>query len=148
MIYRTKLNDRKELMDRWNNIPHILDSCTNYVTTKLKWAIINIFLPALYGESLKDCTYRHNIAALPVKFSDLALPDPSVNSESNYDVSTLVCSHLLAAFRGTDSFSSTNHKSEQTAVMAEYKSRRTEKLHSTLTNIHVELDCKTCRTTI
>jgi hypothetical protein len=30
-------------------------------------AITDIFLPALYGESLKDCTYRRNLSALPVK---------------------------------------------------------------------------------
>jgi hypothetical protein len=64
------------------------------------------FLPALYGETLKDCTYRRNLSALPVKFAGLAFPDPTASSVGNYKASTLVCSHILAAFRGTKSFSS------------------------------------------
>jgi hypothetical protein len=52
--------------------------------------IADIFLPTLYGETLKDCTYRRNLSALPVKFAGLALPDPSASSEGNYEASTLV----------------------------------------------------------
>jgi hypothetical protein len=114
--------------------------------TKVEEAITDVFLSALYGESLKDCTYRCNLSALPVKFAGLALPNPTTTSESNHEASTLVCSHLLAAFRGVESFSSTDHKSVRAAVMAELKSRRTEKLDSTLTSIFDELDCDTCRT--
>jgi hypothetical protein len=46
-----------------------------------------------------------------LKFAGLVIPDPSATSETNYKASTLVCSHLLAAFRGVESFSSTYHKS-------------------------------------
>jgi hypothetical protein len=107
--------------------------------------ITDIFLPALYGESLKDCTYcRNPLSALPEKFASLAIPDPSASSESNYEASTLVCSHiLLAAFRGTESFSSADHQSVRNAVTAELNSCRTEKLDSTLSSILADLDCNT-----
>jgi hypothetical protein len=74
-------------------------------------AITDIFLPALYGETLKDCTYRRNLSVLPVKFAGLAISDPSASSASNYEASTRLCSHILAAFRGTESFSSADHQS-------------------------------------
>jgi hypothetical protein len=58
-----------------------------------------------------------------------------------------VCSHLLAAaFRGIESFSSTDHKSIRAVVMAELKSHRTKKPDSTLDFILGGLDCDTCRT--
>jgi hypothetical protein len=57
-----------------------------------------------------------------------------------------VCSHLLAAFRGSESFSSTDHQAVRSAVATELKSRRTEKFDSTLTSILGGLDCDTCRT--
>jgi hypothetical protein len=86
-------------------------------------AIADIFLPALYGETLKDCTYRRNLSALPIKFAGLTLPDPTASSEGNYEASTLVCSHILEAFRGTESFSSADHQSLRKAVTAEIKTR-------------------------
>jgi hypothetical protein len=113
----------------------------------IKEVIADVFLLALHGESLQDCTnWRHNLAALPVKSAGLAIPGPSATSVSNYKAITLVYSHLLAAFKGTESLSSTDHKSVRTMVMAELKLCRTEKLDSTLTTILEGLDCNTCRT--
>jgi hypothetical protein len=103
-------------------------------------AIADIFLPALYGETLKDCTYRPNLSALPLKFAGLALPDPTASSEGNYEASTLVCSHILAAFRGTESFSSTDHQSLRKAVTAEIKTRLSDKQDLTLSTILADLD--------
>jgi hypothetical protein len=57
-----------------------------------------------------------------------------------------VCSHLLAAFRGPEPFSSTDHHAVRSAVATELKSRRTEKNDSTLTSILAGLDCDTRRT--
>jgi hypothetical protein len=101
------------------------------MVTPLKWvkaplvhdllmqdAITDIFLPVFYGESLKDCCiYWHDLSALPVKFAGLAIPDPAATSKENYEASTLVCSHLLAAFEGVESFSLTDHKSVRAAVI-------------------------------
>jgi hypothetical protein len=87
---------------------------------------ISFYQPST-GETLKDCTYRRNLSALPVKFAGLALPDPSASSEGKYEASTLVCSHILVAFRGTKSFSSADHQSLRKAVTAEIKTRRSDK---------------------
>jgi hypothetical protein len=57
-----------------------------------------------------------------------------------------VCSRILAAFRGTESFSSADHQSVCKAVTAEVKSRRTDKQDSTLSSILADLDCDTHRT--
>jgi hypothetical protein len=87
-----------------------------------------------------------NLSALPVKFAGLAISDPSACYESNYAASTLVCSHILAAFRGTESFSSADHQSVRKAVTAEIKYLRTDnKQDSTLSSILADLDCDTRR---
>jgi hypothetical protein len=109
-------------------------------------SITNIFLPALFGETLQNCDYRRKLAALPVKFAGLGIPDPSATSESNFEASTLVCSHLLAAFRGVEPFSSMEHQSVRTAVTTELKLRRSVQLDSTLDSILGTLDCDTRRT--
>jgi hypothetical protein len=57
-----------------------------------------------------------------------------------------VCSHILAAFRGTESFSSADHQSLRKAVTAEIKTRRSDKQDSTLSTILADLDCDTHRT--
>jgi hypothetical protein len=46
-----------------------------------------------------DSPTRTDLASLLVKHAGLALPDPTVSAKSNYDASTLVVSHLLAALR-------------------------------------------------
>jgi hypothetical protein len=101
---------QKSLQHKWQFIQRVIDDISNCFSD-VKEAIANIFLPALYRESLQDYGYHRNLAALPMKFAGLAIPDPSATSESNYQAATLVCSHLLAAFRGTQLFSSTDHKS-------------------------------------
>ena len=136
---------QKSLQHEWQFIQRVIDDIGDCFFD-IEEAIADIFLPALYGESLQNCTYRRNLASLPVKFAGLALPDPTATSESNYEASTLVCSHLLSAFRGSESFSSTDHKSVRTSVTAELKSRKTEKLDSALTSILEGLDCDTRRT--
>jgi hypothetical protein len=136
---------QKSLQHEWQFIQRVIDDIGDCFFD-IEAAIADIFLPALYGETLKDCTYRRNLSALPVKFAGLAIPDPTASSEGNYEASTLVCSHILAAFRGTESFSSADHKSVRNAVTTELKSRRTEKLDSTLSSILADLDCDTRRT--
>jgi hypothetical protein len=64
-------------------------------------------------------------------------------------MSTLVvCYHLLAASRGVEYFSSTDHETVRTtAVTAALKSCKTEKLDSTIDSSILEgLDCDTHRT--
>jgi hypothetical protein len=89
---------------------------------------------------LQDCDYRRKLASLPVKYAGLAIPDPSAASEDNYEASTLVCSHLLAAFQGVEAFSSTEHQSVRTTVTAELKVRKNACHESTLESSLVKMD--------
>jgi hypothetical protein len=136
---------QKSLQHEWQFIQRVIDDIGDCFFD-VEAAITDIILPALYGETLKDCTYRRNLSALPVKFTGLTLPDPSASSESNYETSTLVCSHILAAFRGTKSFSSADHQSLPKVVTAEIKAHRSDKQDSTLSTILLDLDCDTRRT--
>jgi hypothetical protein len=136
---------QKSLQHKWQLIQRVIDDI-GHCFFDVETAIADIFLPALYGETLKDCTYLRNLSALPVKFAGLALPDPSASSEGNYEASTLVCSHILAAFRGTESFSSADHQSLCKAVTVEIKTRRSDKQDSSLSTILADLDCDTRRT--
>jgi hypothetical protein len=136
---------QKSLQHEWQVIQRVIDDIVDCLFD-VEAAITDIFLPALYGETLKDCTYRRNLSALPVKFAGLALPDPSASSEGNYEASTLVCSHILAAFRGTKSFSSADHQSLRKAITAEIKTCRSDEQDSTLSTILADLDCNTRRT--
>jgi hypothetical protein len=86
---------QKSLQHEWQFIQRVIYDIGDCFFD-VEAAITDIFLPALYGETLKDCTYCCHLSALPVKFAALALPDPSVSSEGNYEASTLVCSHILA----------------------------------------------------
>jgi hypothetical protein len=112
---------QKSLQHKWHFIQRLIDDIGD-CSFDVEAAIAGIFLPALYGE---------------------ALPDPSASSEGNYKASTLVCSHILAAFRGTKSFSSADHQSLRKAVTAEIKARRSDKQDSSLLTILADLDCDT-----
>jgi hypothetical protein len=136
---------QKSLQHEWQFIQRVIEDIGDCFFD-LEEAITDIFLPALYGESLKDCDYRRKLSALPVKYAGLAIPDPSATSEENFEASTLVCSHLLAAFRGVEPFSSHDHKTVRTAVTTELRSRRSEKMDSTLVSLLSGLDCDTRRT--
>jgi hypothetical protein len=113
--------------------------------TPIGEAIFNLFLPALFG-NLLECNYRCKLAELPVKSTNLALPNPTGTSDSCYKASTLMCSHLLEAFRGAAYFSFADHQSVRVSVTAERKSCRTELNPGTLDSILIEIDCKYCRT--
>jgi hypothetical protein len=66
-------------------------------------AIARTFLPALFDDRYDDESNPwRSLAALPVKHAGLALPNPTTSANSNYEASILVCSHLLAAFRGVE----------------------------------------------
>jgi hypothetical protein len=79
---------QKSLQHKWQFIQRVIHD-TGDCFFDFEAAIADIFLPALYGEILKDCTYHRKLSALPIKFAGLALPDPTASSEGNYKASTL-----------------------------------------------------------
>jgi hypothetical protein len=79
--------------------------------SEIEKAILDLFLPALFSDKLEECNPHYILSKLPMKFAGLALPHPVASSDSNFEASTLVCSHLFAAFRGVEPFSSAEHQS-------------------------------------
>ena len=78
---------------------------------------------------------RRALAALPVKWAGLANPDPTTSAQPNYESSILLCSHILAAFRGVDEFRSTDHTKVIREVKAELKLRNAAKNESCLKDL-------------
>jgi hypothetical protein len=63
------------------------------------------FLPTLFGDDCDCDDPRHDISCLPVKWAGLAVPrNPTLAANANDEASTLTFSHILAAFRGVDTF--------------------------------------------
>ncbi len=71
------------------------------------------FIPALFGNGLVTDVPRQ-LACLTVKKVGLVIPVPTASAESNWTASMLICSHLIAAIRGTVVFRSGDHS----AIMA------------------------------
>jgi hypothetical protein len=110
---------------------------------KIEDSITNIFLPALFGETLQTCNYCCKLAALPAKFAGLGIPNPSATSEDKHKASTFMCSYLLVALQGFKSFSLTEHQFIRTAITAELKVYRSVQLESTFNLVLGKLDCNT-----
>jgi hypothetical protein len=74
-----------------------------------------------------DDPWCADASCLPVKWAGLAVPNPSLAADANYEESTLSCSHVLAAFQGVDTFRSAKHKSVIVEVKTELKLRNKAK---------------------
>jgi hypothetical protein len=84
-------------------------------------ALSKTFLPTLFGDDFDKSDPRRKLYCLPVKWAGLAIPDPTVSADPNYDASVLLVSHILAAFRGVDTFRSADHTAVILEVKAELK---------------------------
>jgi hypothetical protein len=62
------------------------------------------FLPTLFGVDFDKSNPHSKLSCLPVKWAGLAIPDPTESADPNYEVSVLLCSHMLATFPGIDTF--------------------------------------------
>jgi hypothetical protein len=66
------------------------------------------------------------VSRSPVKHAGMALPDLA-SAKSNYEASTLVNVHLLAALKGNEEFHSADHKAISREVRSELKVRKKAK---------------------
>ena len=101
--------------------------------------LAHFFLPALFGDNYDDDDPRRDLSCLPVKWAGMAIPDPTSAAESNYEASTLLCSHIVSAFRGNEEFRSANHTSVIKEVKAELKFRNAAKYEARLDSLTSEL---------
>jgi hypothetical protein len=89
----------------------------------------------------------HALPDLPVKWAGLAIPDPTTLAQPNYEASILLlCSHILAAFRGVNVFQLTDHLKVIWEVNAEIKLYNAAKRESSLNNLVSRTSCNNRRT--
>jgi hypothetical protein len=109
------------------------------------------FLPrrTLFEDDCDDDDPRLDVSCLPVKWpAGLAIPNPTLAADANYEASTLTCSHILAAFRGVNTFRSAKHKSVNAEVKTELKLCNEAKHESAMTSLTSKLSCCGDRRTI
>jgi hypothetical protein len=119
---------QKSLQQEWQFVQRV----TQGIGPKFRdveLVLAKTFLLTLFGDDYHKVDPCRKLSCLPVKWAGLAIPDPTVSAEPNYEASVLLCSHILAAFRGVDRFRSANHS----AVITEVK-RRELKAHNFETN--------------
>ena len=104
------------------------------------------FLPTLFGDDYADDGPRRKLSCLPVKWTGLAIPDPTSSADSNYEASFLLCSHLLAALQGVEPFRSADHMSVISEVKAELKLRNNAKYEAAMIPLTSKLSCDNRRT--
>jgi hypothetical protein len=114
----------------------------------VKVSLSRTFLPTLFEDDYDDDDPRRDISCLPVKWAGLAVPNPTLAADANYEVSTLLCSHILAAFRGVNTFRSAKHKSVISEVKTELKLCNEAKHESSITLLASKLSCGDCSRTI
>ena len=138
---------QKSLQNEWTYIQRVVEGTGDFFPP-LEEALANGFLPALFGEPVLADDYRRPLAALPVKFAGLALPDPTATATANYQASTLVCSHLIQALKpGSDTtFSQADHSATRADCISEMKDRKLILNEAELTRITEPLDADLKRT--
>jgi hypothetical protein len=108
--------------------------------------ILAEFVPVLFDDMIQECDKHRTLTGLPVKNAGLALPNPTTSAEGNHETSTLVCSHLLAAFRDIKEFQSEEHESICRSVLAELMKQKMVQLNEALSSILARFPCDTLRT--
>ena len=100
---------QKLLQQEWQFVQRVVKN-VGHEFEGVERALAQVSLPALFDDNYDDAMDpRRCLAALPVKFAGLAIPNPTASAATNYDASILVCSHLLAPFRGVDEFRTADH---------------------------------------
>ena len=68
---------QKSLQHEWGFLQRVLPGIGDQFKS-IEESIRDFFVPALFGEStFNEDDYRRNLTALPVKFSDLSIPNPT-----------------------------------------------------------------------
>jgi hypothetical protein len=112
----------------------------------IEQTLAKTFLPTLFGDEYDDDDPCRALAGLPVKWDGLAIPDPTTSVQPNYEAGILLCSRILAAFRGVDVFQLTDHLKVIQDVKAELKLRNAAKSESSLNHLASKMSCDNRRT--
>ena len=136
---------QKSLQQEWKFVQRATKNCGKKFEDLSK-TIFDTFLRALFDDEIEEEDSRRKLAALPIKQAGLALADPAQTASSIFTASSLVVSHLLAALKGTVTFSSDDHTRVGKEVKGEIQEKRTEKELLELNGIMKKLPCSDCRT--
>jgi hypothetical protein len=136
---------QKSLQQEWQFVQRATENCGERFNNLSK-TIYDTFLPALFDDDIVEEDPRRKLAALPVKQAGLALPNPVQTASSNFQASSLVCSHLIAALKGAVIFSSDDHTKVAKEVKGELRERKDEKETQELSGIVTKLSCDNRRT--
>jgi hypothetical protein len=113
---------------------------------ELEKLLASSFLPSPFGDPNVDGDQRRELSCLPVKWAGLALPNPASSAKTNYDASILMCSHLLAALRGVETFRSADHQAVIADVKLELATHNQARHASELDSLASKLSCDERRT--
>jgi hypothetical protein len=94
---------QKSLQQEWQFVQRVTKGIGPEFAA-VEQTLAKTFLPTLFGDEYNDDDPRRALAGLPVKWAGLAIPDPTTSAQPKYDASILLCSHILALFRGVDVF--------------------------------------------
>jgi hypothetical protein len=112
----------------------------------VKLVLSKTFLWTLFGDDFNKSNPHHKLSCLLVKWAGLVIPDPTVSADPNYEVSVLLCSHILATFRGIYNFQLADHTAVILEVKAELKiCNLATKNEAAMTSLTLKLSCDNCR---
>jgi hypothetical protein len=114
--------------------------------SEVESAIRNEIFPALFKDKQEADDSFSTLLGLPIKQAGVALANPTELGQANYEASILVCSHLLAAFRGRVEFSTTDHLSVHKEVFAKLKHHKATEYLATLASLLLLMPSDTRRT--
>lgn len=99
-------------------------------------AITSTCLPSLFGiKDIKEEEHIRKLAALPVKFSGLAILDPTTTAKDNHNASTLITAETVSALRGNKTFNSVDHQNCMATCKGEMRTRKLERHEQQLNDI-------------
>jgi hypothetical protein len=97
--------------------------------------VAKTFLPTFFGDNYNKANPHHKLSCLPVKWAGLAIPDPTVSAEPNYEASML---HV-------DTFRSADHSAVVLEVKAELKTCNLVTNETAMTSLTSKLSSDNCR---
>ena len=96
----------KSLQHQWTFFQRVIPDVA-HLFLPVESAIAEHFVPTIYGEKVSESVRM--LSSLPVRCTGIAITNPVTTSQTNYESSTLVCSHLIQAIQGKSEFLAMSH---------------------------------------
>ena len=92
----------KSLQHQWKLFQRVIPDIA-HLFSPVESAIAEHFVPVIYGEKISESV--RTLSSLPIRCTGIAITNPVKTSQLNYEASTLVCSHLIQAIKGSQNVS-------------------------------------------